>query len=69
MEFHAGFGKGKHVLSTKVGLRKVGAELIEFLFHASKVENKHKKKQGFLTRPSQNTLIFSFSYAFFSFLG
>ena len=52
MEFHADFDKGERVLSTKVGLRKVGAELFEFLFHASKVEKKCKKKQDFPRIPS-----------------
>ena len=68
MELHADIFKGKGELSTKFVLRKIGAELIEFLFHVGKVEKKRKKKQDFPTGPSQNTLIFSFSYAFFSFL-
>lgn len=52
MELHADIFKGKGELSTKVDLRKIGAELIEFLYHVGKVEKKCKKKQGFLTGPS-----------------
>ena len=44
MELHADLFKGKGELSTKFVLRKIGAELIEFLFHVGKVEKKRKKK-------------------------